>query len=109
CRANSPAGRPARSMTGPGPAQWPRVDSFSWVLRCYCALVAVTTATEVGVATPSMAAGAGGAGGGALPPGGGVLDEPPPPHADATTTKAMSSIAAKTSRTWRGDRRTVGI
>jgi hypothetical protein len=49
----------------------------------YCALVAVTTATEVGVATPSTGAGEGGVG---VPPDGGggvgaLADEPPPPQA----------------------------
>jgi hypothetical protein len=45
----------------------------------YCAFVAVTTATDDGVATPSMGAGAGGVG--SLPVGGGVdAVEPPPPQ-----------------------------
>jgi hypothetical protein len=52
-------------------------------------LVAVTTATEVGVATPSTGAGAGGG----VPPAGGdvgglLADEPPPPHADRTLDTA---------------------
>src|SRR6185295_11277319 len=65
----------------------------------YCALVAVTTATDVGVATPSTVAEDGGGGGGELPPGGGAFEEdPPPPHPDATTTNAMSNIATRISR-----------
>jgi hypothetical protein len=60
----------------------------------YCALVAVTTATDVGVATPSM-----GAGGGVLPAGGGTeADELLPPHPVLSTTIETSSIAMSRSR-----------
>jgi len=47
--------------------------------RAQFALVAVTTETELGVATPWMVSGA--TGGGGVLPSGGVLEEPPPPHA----------------------------
>jgi hypothetical protein len=60
-------------------------------------LVAVTTATDEGVATPSIGAGAGGLGwlgGGSFPPGGGVDDElPPPPHpASASNMKKEDAM-----------------
>ncbi|HUQ09373.1 MAG TPA: hypothetical protein VM146_03585 [Steroidobacteraceae bacterium] len=55
----------------------------------------MTTATDEGVATPSIGAGAGGLGwlGGLFPPGGGVDDElPPPPHpARANNTKQQDA------------------
>src|SRR5687768_5691183 len=73
----------------------------------YCAFVAVTTATDVGVATPSIAAGGGGgggggAGGGESPEGGGTgAVEPLPPHPLVRTTKAMSMSATNNSRALR--------
>ena len=72
------------------------------LLSDYCALVAVTTATDVGVATPSIAAGGGGGGGGGttgglLPDGGGgEADELPHPVVDAT--HAMNINATSNSR-----------
>jgi hypothetical protein len=68
----------------------------------YCALVAVTTATEVGVATPSMGAGGGGGGvtGGGLSPegGGGDASEELPPHPVLSKTIETRSIATSSSR-----------
>ena len=65
------------------------------------AFVAVTTATEVGVATPSTGAG-GGTTGGLSPAGGsGAAEDEPPPHPAVKATNAMSSIAANSSREWR--------
>jgi hypothetical protein len=63
------------------------------------ALVAVTTATEDGVATPSTGAGAGGGvtGGGVLPDGGGVEALEPPPQPPRTTNK-MHEDAMNTER-----------
>jgi hypothetical protein len=66
----------------------------------YCALVAVTTATDVGVATPSMAAGGGGVTGGGFPPDGGGADaavELPPQPVLKHTIEARS-IAMSSSR-----------
>jgi hypothetical protein len=69
------------------------------------AFVAVTTATEVGVATPSTGAGGGGGGGitgGLFPPGGsGAAADELPPHPAVSATNAMSNIAANSSREWR--------
>jgi hypothetical protein len=65
----------------------------------YCVFVAVTTATEVGVATPSMVAGVCGPGGFRPPPGGGVDAElEPPPQPLARTTQAMANIAKSHAR-----------
>src|SRR6185436_1452739 len=80
--------------------------------RCYCAFVAVTTATEVGVATPST--GGGGAGGsttgGLFPDGGsGAAAEEPPPHPDVRATNAMSNIAENSSRVYRVSTETFGM
>jgi len=63
--------------------------------ECYCALVAVTTATDEGVATPSIGAGAGGFGwlGGLFPPGGGVDAALPPPPQPAMTNNTMQEDA----------------
>jgi hypothetical protein len=64
----------------------------------YCALVAVTTATDVGVATPSMgAAGGGVSGGGLLPEGGGASAELPP-HPVLKLTIETRSMATSSSR-----------
>jgi hypothetical protein len=79
----------------------------------YCALVAVTTATEAGVATPSTGAGgggAGGAGGGELPEGGEPdAGELLPPHPLNTVKIATSIIAARSSRPERTNRKTFDI
>jgi hypothetical protein len=66
----------------------------------YCALVAVTTATDVGVATPTTGAGVGGVtGGGVLPEGGGTEAAGElPPHPLLNMTKAMIIIATNSSR-----------
>ena len=81
----------------------------------YCALVAVTTATEVGVATPSMAAGgggAGGAGGGELPDGGATAAVellPPQPLITAkTATSIIASEKLATGTRKHGDLRHLG-
>jgi hypothetical protein len=54
----------------------------------------VTTATEDGVAMPSMGAGAGGVtGGGVLPAGGGVdAALPPPPQPEIATNKMQEDV-----------------
>ena len=78
----------------------------------YCALVAVTTATEEGVATPSIGAGgggAGGAGGGELPDGGGADEELLPPHPLSTAKSATSIIAMSSSRPERANMKTFDI
>jgi hypothetical protein len=71
----------------------------------YCALVAVTTATDVGVATPSMGGGGGGGGvtGGGLPLEGGGTDAAAelPPHPLLKHTIETRSIAMSSSRQWR--------
>ena len=71
------------------------------LLNFYCALVAVTTATEVGVATPSIAAGGGGGGGtsgGLLPDGGGTEADELPPHPVVDATNATNINATSNSR-----------
>jgi hypothetical protein len=75
-----------------------RTDLHGRLLKnFYCALVAVTTATEVGVATPVM--GGGVTGGGVFPDGGGVdALELLPPQPLLNVTKAMSIIATRSSR-----------
>jgi hypothetical protein len=73
-------------------------------------LVAVTTATEVGVATPSMGAaggGAGGAGGGELPDGGATdADELLPPQPLSRAKTATNIIAMSSSRPERANKET---
>jgi hypothetical protein len=69
----------------------------------YCALVAVTTATDVGVATPWMAPPEDDEEDDEddellLPTGGETpADELPPPHPEVRTTKAMRNIAASSA------------
>jgi hypothetical protein len=63
--------------------------------RIYDAFVAVTTATEDGVAMPSMGAGAGG---GLLPAGGGVDAALPPPPQPAIATNKMQEDAMSNER-----------
>jgi hypothetical protein len=65
-------------------------DSFWWCADQF-ALVAVTTETELGVATPWMVSGA--AGGGGVFPEGGVTDEPPPPPHAATRLNSAAQAA----------------
>jgi hypothetical protein len=63
------------------------------------AFVAVTTATDDGVAMPSMGAGAGGVtGGGVSPDGGGVDAALPPPPQPAIATNKMQEDAMKNER-----------
>jgi hypothetical protein len=77
--------------------------TFHVLLPAHCAFVAVTTATELGVATPSTGGGAGGAGGGAggaggfAPTGGAPLDCELPPH-PAIRTMDATSAAGNTTR-----------
>jgi hypothetical protein len=76
----------------------------------HCALVAVTTATDVGVAMPSTGAGAGGVTGGLFPEGGsGAAEEDPPPQPEVRTTNAMSNIAMNSSRVCRANTETFGM
>jgi hypothetical protein len=63
---------------------------------CY-AFVAVTTATDDGVATPSMGAGGGGITGGGVPPDGGVDVEPLPPQ-PAIASRTTQDDAANNER-----------
>jgi hypothetical protein len=67
----------------------------------YCALVAVTTDTDVGVATPSIAAGGGGVTGGGVLPAGGIGAPELPPHPAVSITNAMSIAATNKSRAGR--------
>ena len=59
----------------------------------------MTTATDDGVAMPSMGAGAGGVtGGGSLPDGGGVDAALPPPPQPATASNATQENATNNER-----------
>src|SRR6185312_10625953 len=66
--------------------------------RAQFALVAVTTETELGVATPAMAWGGGGAGGFPLPEGPGADEVPPPPQAAGRDKRAATKAARHNPR-----------
>jgi hypothetical protein len=59
-----------------------KIAGLSALAAAQLAFVAVTTETELGVATPDIVSGAGGAGGGLSLDGGGAaaVVPPPPPH-----------------------------
>ena len=70
------------------------------VLKDQFALVAVTTETELGVATPVIVSGTGTVGveGGGVFDNGGVLDEVPPPHAAMRHKSAARPAALRAER-----------